>query len=187
MKKLPLILALLIAGTWCFSSCSGDDNDSIAEIYTEWNALNEAWIKEQQARTNPDGSPYYQTIVPDWNTSAYVLIHYFNDRSLTEGNLSPLYTSTVDTRYHLSLYNGVAVDSSTNISTYGPGIFRTKLSEVIAGWSIALSDMRCGDTAEVVIPYAQGYGVSTTSSIAPYSNLKFNIRLVDIPYYEVNP
>ncbi len=187
MKRLPLILALIIAGAWVFTACSSDDNESIAEIYADWNAKNEAWLKEVQTRTNPDGSPYYTTLVPNWNSSAFVLIHYFNDRSLTEGNLSPLYTSTVDTRYHLSYYNDEAIDSSTLVTKYGPGIFRTQLSSVIEGWSIALLDMRCGDTAEVIVPYAQAYGVSASTSILPYSNLKFNIRLVDIPYYEVKP
>lgn len=186
MKRLPLILALIIAGTWFFTACSDDDSDSVAVAYADWHEKNEAWIKEQQTRTNPDGSPYYTTLVPAWNNQAYVLIHYYNDRTLTQGNLSPLYTSTVDTRYHLSYYEGTPVDSSTNISTYGPGIFRTQLSAVVEGWSIALMDMRCGDTAEVIVPYAQAYGVSTTTGILPYSNLKFQIRLVDIPYYEVN-
>ncbi len=167
-------------------SCSDDDNQTYAEIYADWKAENEAWILQQQARTNADGTPYFKTLIPSWNPAGYVLIHYFNDRSLTEGNLSPLYTSTVDTRYYLTYYEGTAIDSSYLQTTYGPGIFRTTVNAVIEGWAIALTDMRCGDTAEVVVPYAQGYGISS-STVLPYSALKFNMSLIDIPYYETNP
>ena len=73
------------------------------------------------------------------------------------------------------------------MTTNGPGIFRTQLTSVIPGWVIAMEDMRVGDTAEVLVPYQQGYGTSTTSGILPYSALKFNVRLVDIVDYEKNP
>jgi FKBP-type peptidyl-prolyl cis-trans isomerase FklB len=48
-------------------------------------------------------------------------------------------------------------------------------------------DMRCGDTAEVVVPYGLAYGSQDRGTIKPYSNLQFNIRLVDIPNYETIP
>ncbi len=187
MKKLPLAFLIVLISSWLLPSCGDDDNTTVAEAYAEWKAKNDAWLLEQQARTNSDGTPYFKTLIPSWNPAGYVLIHYFNDRSETEGNLSPLYTSTVDTRYYLTYYEGTAIDSSYLQTTYGAGIFRTKCSDVIEGWAIALQDMRCGDTAEVVIPYAQGYGVSTSSGVLPYSALKFNMSLVDIPYYETNP
>lgn len=188
MKRLPIIISLITVVTLAvMSSCNSDDNNEIYSLYEEWRDNNEAWIAEQQARTNPDGTPYFETIVPEWNPGTYVLIHYFNDRSETEGNLSPLYTSTIDTRYILHYYNDVAVDSSYNITSPAKGIFRTKLSDVIEGWAIAFETMHVGDTAEIVVPYQSAYGVSTSSSIPPYSNLRFNVRLVDIPYYEVSP
>lgn len=102
------------------TSCSDDDNSSIYGSYAEWRDSNISWMMEQQAKKNPDGSNYYEVVVPNWDPSAYVLIHYFNDRSLTAGNLSPLSTSTIDTRYKGYLYNGVGFDSSTYSSAYGP-------------------------------------------------------------------
>ncbi|MDE7125880.1 MAG: FKBP-type peptidyl-prolyl cis-trans isomerase [Muribaculaceae bacterium] len=47
--------------------------------------------------------------------------------------------------------------------------------------------MRVGDTAEVLIPYSMAYGMSGSGSIPPYSNLRFNVRLVDIVNYETRP
>ncbi|MCM1452738.1 MAG: FKBP-type peptidyl-prolyl cis-trans isomerase [Clostridium sp.] len=187
MKKLPFCILLSIICLWFAPSCSDDDSTTIDEAYKDWAETNAQWLNEQQARTNPDGTAYFKSIIPAWDPSGYVLIHYFNDRAETEGNLSPMYTSTVDTRYHLAYCEGTPIDSSTNITTYGPGIFRTQLTAVIPGWVIAMEDMRVGDTAEVLIPYQQGYGTNTASGILPYSALKFNIRLVDIVDYEKNP
>ncbi len=185
MKKFPIFLLLALGfAAGLLSSCSDDDDNSAYGSYTEWRETNIAWMMEQQARKNPDGSKYYDLVVPAWDPSGYVLIHYFNDRSLTEGNLSPLLTSTVDVRYKGYLSNDVAFDSSSLNTTYGPGIFRTKLNEVITGWAIAFETMHVGDTAEIIIPYQQAYGTSVTSAIPPYSNLRFNVRLVNIHAYE---
>lgn len=187
MKKLPLILLSILCAAAIFSACGGDDQyTELQKTYQAWNDENQAWLEEMTAKKNSDGSDYYQKVSPAWNPSAYVLIHYFNDRQLTEGNLTPMFTSTVDTRYRVTYCNDVALDSSYNLTTWGEGIFRTKPSEVITGWAIALQDMRVGDTAEVVIPYESAYGISSTS-VLPYSNLKFNMSLIDIYAYEVNP
>ncbi len=185
MKKTSFIpLALLAVAS---AACNGDDMKSTWEEYTEWRESNNAWLAEQEARTNADGTPYFTRVVPKWNPNAYVLIHYFNDRSETEGNLSPLYTSTIDTRYFLHLYDGTPCDSSVLSTDPAPGVYRVQLKSTVQGWGIALSDMRCGDTAEVVLPYGVAYGAQNLGTIPPYSNLRFNIRLVDIPYYEAPP
>ncbi len=185
MKKLPLYLLLIALGAALAVSCSKDDNNTLWSAYAEWRKTNTTWLMEKQAMKNPDGSPYYEILVPDWDPSAYVLIHYFNDRTLTEGNLSPLSTSTIDARYIGYLCNDVAFDSSSTQTYYGPGIFRTELNRTISGWIIAFETMRVGDTAEIVIPYEQAYGTSTSSAtIPPFSNLRFNVRLVDIAGYE---
>lgn len=184
-KIIPFILLAFLAAA-LVSSCEKDEQ-STWDKYRDWREANDAWLTAMSAKTNPDGTPYYTRIVPEWNPGSFVLIHYFNDRSETEGNLSPLYTSTVDTRYYLRLYDDTPVDSSYANTDPAPGVFRTRLNTVIQGWSAALCNMRCGDTAEVVIPYGVAYGASDYGTIKPYSNLRFNIRLLDIPYYEASP
>lgn len=155
--------------------CTKNDK-SVWEEYAAYREANNAWLTEMQTRKNPDGTPYYKTIVPQWNPSIFVLIHYFNDRAETEGNLSPLSNSVIKANYHLSLYNGTGVDSAAN--------YQTRLNNTIAGWGVGLADMRCGDTAEIVIPYAAAYGNQSQGTMLPYSNLCFRVRLVDIPFYE---
>ncbi|MDE6343626.1 MAG: hypothetical protein K2L69_02720, partial [Muribaculaceae bacterium] len=94
MKKLLLIFPLLALVA---ASCSDNENDP--DKYLEWMEANNTWLQEQTAKLNPDGTSYYTKLTPEWNSNAYVLIHYFNDRKLTEGNLSPLYTSTISVKY----------------------------------------------------------------------------------------
>lgn len=187
MKKL-LFTASFATLALAFGACNHDDNDIKLSDYDEWRTENDAWLQQIQNRKNPDGSPYYRTLVPLWNPVSFVLIHYFNDRTETQGNLSPLFTSTVDVRYIGYDIKGEPFDSSTNVTANGtPGVARFNCNNVIQGWSIALEDMRVGDTAEVVVPYTVGYGASYTSAIKPFSNLTFNIRLVDINRYEAAP
>lgn len=186
MKKLPLIFFLIVTVCVGFISCISDE-ESTWNDYKDWREANESWLLEQAGKTNPDGSDYYTKLIPSWNSNAYVYIHYFNDRSATLDNLSPMYTSTVDVKYIGHLYDGTAFDSSY-INTYpADSIYRTTLSSVIEGWTIALTNMHVGDSCEVLIPYQHAYGSSEHGDIKPYSALQFNIKLVYIPGYEIQP
>lgn len=188
MKKLLFALGIAAAMA-ALPGCNDDDDQDTWSKYTDWREANNQWLTEMQQRKNADGSAYYKVVVPQWNPATFVLIHYFNDRATTEGNLSPLYTSTVDVRYTGHLYDGQPFDSSSNVTmTSVPGIFRTRINQTISGWAVALSDMRVKDTAEVIVPYGLAYGSTGSGTvIRPYSNLRFNIRLEDIYRYEASP
>ena len=154
----------------------------------EDNNVNNEWLEEQAALKNADGTPYYDRVEDPSNSLGYVLMRYINDRTETEGNYQPMSTSKVNVRYHVSLYDGEGVDSSDLQTSWGPGIFQTVLNTgIIQGWTVAVCEMRVGDTAEVIMPYNMAYGMSGSSNIPPYSNLRFNIRLVDIVNYETRP
>lgn len=185
MKRRSLSIAAMataLAGLM-LASCL---KNNIWDEYEAWRKNNNAWYKEQMNKTNPDGSPYYTILNPDWYPSSGVLIHYFNDRSATAANLSPLMTSTCDVIYCGRYYNDTIFDSSYNLTaSYGDSIFRCKPSETIDGWQIALNDMHIGDSCEIVVPYTQAYGTYGNGSIPPYSALKFNMKLAGIPAYEI--
>lgn len=187
MKK--ILWFIVVAAVIPFlPACNNDDNEYDLNTFKAWKDQNEQWLKEMQAKKNPDGTPYYKTIVPSWNTGAFILMHYFNDRAETADNLSPLYTSTVDVRYIGYNCEDEPFDSSTLENAYGKlGIRRFQCNAVIQGWSIALMDMKVGDTAEIIVPYEIAYNTSNTGTILPYSNLRFNVRLDDIYRYEANP
>ncbi len=185
MKKATFFLLTLFAVGAFLPACKSEDDD--VKLMKEWRDVNNEWLAEMQARKNADGTPYYKVVVPKWDPSSFVLMHYFNERTDDPLALTPLYTSTVDVRYRLTLYNGVACDSSSTMTENGPGIYRAQLNDLVDGWAAAVCEMNVGDTAEVIIPYALGYGSMTMGSIPAYSNLKFNIRLADIYLYEKSP
>jgi len=188
MRKLLSIIAVLSLSLTFFAACSDDDEDTIVydlADYQEWRAQNDAWVTEMQQRKNPDGTPYYTTVIPSWDPGIFVLMHYFNDRAETEGNLTPLSNSTVDVRYNGYTCEGEGFDSSTYVNRYGKlGIARFSCNQVITGWTAAMEQMRVGDTVEIIVPYKAAYGTQYTSALKPYSSLRFNIRLEDIYRYE---
>ena len=181
MKRFPLICLLVCTATVLLTSCLGEN-----KVDNTWRKANEAFYEQQKQRKNSDGSNYFKAVTAAWDSSAQVLVHWHNDTNLTKNNLKPLYTSTVDVKYKLNLYNGAPLDSSYKRTTPADSIFRTKLTSgsVIAGWAVALTNMHVGDSCEVVIPQSMGYGPTTFGGVKGFSTLVFNIKRVDIAAYE---
>lgn len=184
---LPLLLLLLLLPALAGCSKKDDDADKQAttwDKYTDYREANLTWLAQEELRTNPDGTPFYERLSPAWNPNAYILIHWFNDRRATAGNLQPMLTSTANVWYVGRNYKYQVFDAdstSVNGRTFA-------VNGVIDGWQIALQYMHVEDTVQIVCPYQQAYGSSTPSAlILPYSALQFNIRLRDLPTYEVKP
>ncbi|MFI3239318.1 MAG: FKBP-type peptidyl-prolyl cis-trans isomerase [Bacteroidales bacterium] len=173
---------ILIALAAC--SLETDNNWS---TYEEWREANDEWMAEKAELLDEDGKLYYTRVQAAWDDaeSSYVLMKYFNDTTLTENNLKPLYTSTVDVKYIGRTYEDEAVDSSYLLTEPADSVLRTTVSGVVGGWMIALQNMHIGDSCEVLIPYQQAYGSDGIGDILPYSALQFHMKLVDIPGYVI--
>ena len=178
MKKILISIALAALATVGFTSCNDDDDTSSSD--REWLELNNNWYVEQLNRKNADGTPYFSYVRPAWFPQSNVLIHYFNDRSLTQGNLQPLLTSTVTVKYKGQLYDGTVFDSTA--TTGSDTVRNLSVSDLILGWKLALTQMHVGDSVELVIPYSEGYGNTASSSIRAYSTLRFGLKLVGTTY-----
>ncbi len=170
------ILGALLLPAFC-SSCMSDEEKTWND-YKEWRAANDNWLQEQIA------TGQYQKFTPEWNEELNVRMRWLNDRSKTEGNLTPYYTSTVAVKYKGWLYDGTPFDSSY-LQTDSLAIL--KLTGLIPGWVIAMEHMKVGDKVELLVPYESAYGSSAIGKILPYSVLRFEMELRDIPSYEVRP
>ena len=177
MKKFFYTVILAIVALTMLNSCLGK---SVYDEYKDWREANDEWYGRQAA------SGQYTTVVASWDPSAQVLMRWHNDTMLTKNNLKPLVTSTVDVKYRLRLYDGTAMDSSYLVSSPADSIYRALISSNVEGWMIALTHMHVGDSCTVVIPYHQGYGSTKKGDIKPYSNLIFDLKLVDIYKYRAN-
>ena len=168
---------MAIVAITMMDSCLGK---SYEDEYKDWRIANEEWYQRQAT------SGQYTTLIAPWDPSAQTLIHWHNDTMLTKDNLKPLITSTVDAKYLLRLYDGTRVDSSY-VSGSTDSIYRSMVNLNVEGWMIALTHMHVGDSCTVIIPYPQGYGSTYKSDVlVPYSNLIFDIKLVDIYKYKAN-
>lgn len=170
-------------GLLTLTACNADsDDDKKEEVDQEWVDANNAYYDSEASRVDADGSLFYTRIVPQWNSNASILMHRFTDPALTAGNLVPMITSTVNVKYEGKLYDGTVFDNSYSATD---SLYTTKVSNVVEGWAIALCNMHVMDSVRVVIPAGQGYGSSSHGSIPAFSTLVFDIKLVDIPGYEI--
>ena len=182
MKKL-LYIILVAAVAPLLSSCLGDD-DNNSDTYKEWREQNDQWMQLRLAEKDASGNPVYQKVTANWDTKAYVLMKWHNDRSQTIGNLQPISTSTVDVKYEVMTIDSTLIDSSKDRVTPAQGVYRTVLNKNITGWMMGIPQMHIGDSCTILIPYNQAYGNVTSNGLKPYSSLIFNVKLVGIPAYE---
>jgi FKBP-type peptidyl-prolyl cis-trans isomerase FklB len=174
MKKFLFSVMLALVAVTSLESCL----NSIEDEYKDWRLSNDSWYQQQL------NSGQYTLLTAPWDPSATTLIRWHNDTMLTKDNLKPLITSTVDAKYYLRLYDGTPVDSSY---TATDSIYRSIVNQNVEGWMIALTRMHVGDSCTIVIPYQQGYGsVKRSNVLLPYSNLIFDVKLVDIYKYKAN-
>lgn len=179
---------MLVAVLAVVSACNSDDkkSENTWTRYKEWRETNIKYFAEKRDSIGPDGKLFYDTYFPMWNPGAEILIHYFNDRAETAGNLQPMLTSTCAVRYIGHLCNDVPFDSTYTLTKYGQkGVTFLKPQNCVQGMAMALMDMHVGDSCEVIIPYSLGYGAQASGVLLPYSAMRFNLRLTDIPYYEI--
>ena len=174
-------MALACSPALFLSSCFHDD-EPVDEKYKEWKEQNDQYVTREMERTDENGEPYYTKIVPSWAPETFTLVHWHNDRKLTENKLMPISTSTVDITYELFDINGEKIsDSFSNRDS----IYTSRPNQNIIGVWAALTSMHEGDSVTLVIPSQAGYGKATYSDIKPYSTLIYNIKLKAIPAYEI--
>lgn len=175
MKTKHLILAAIaLVG---LSACLSDE-EKAWNNYRKWRDKNETWLNEQVA------SGQYTKFVPEWNPDLKVYMRWLNDRAQTQGNLTPLYTSTVAMKYKGWLYEGTPFDSSY-LQTDSIAVMQ--LNTLISGMVVAMEQMHVGDRVEIIVPYQAAYGAASVGNVPPYSVLRFDIDLRDIPNYETRP
>jgi FKBP-type peptidyl-prolyl cis-trans isomerase FklB len=88
----------------------------------------------------------------------------------------PTETDRVKVHYHGTLINGTVFDSSVNRGE--PASFG--VTQVIAGWTEALKLMPVGSKWKLYIPYDLAYGAQDRGTIKPFSNLIFEVELLEI-------
>ncbi len=181
MKKTVKTLLLAAAAAGIIggaSSCKKSDLEEVWDEYKEWRTANDEWLREATI------SGRYTRIAPKWNKNINVLIRWENDTTKTSGNYVPLYTSSVTIKYKGWLMDGTAFDSSYS---YTDSVRTMQCKDFVPGLIAAMEVMHVGDKVEMILPYTAAYGSSSYGDVPPYSCLRFEIELRDIPKYELRP
>ena len=98
-------------------------------------------------------------------------------RVLQEGNgdIHPSVNSVITAHYTGKTIDGKVFDSSRDSIPLA-----IRLRDLIAGWVIAMQQMRVGDRWEIYIPSELGYGKFSQPGIPAHSTLIFDVELLSI-------
>ena len=162
-------------------SCSEDEGDT--EEYADWQNRNDAAIDQWAANSSYRRiRTYTQDDSSTGKNSDYIYVEVLETGTGTE---SPLQTDTTRVAYRGRLLpsatyaEGYVFDESYlgdfNWSTVGT----SSGASWIEGFQTALLNMHVGDRWRVYIPYNLAYGSSSTTTRPAYSNMIFDLALVD--------
>ena len=180
--KYILLGVILFPLVGMVSSCSEDD--SVTDEFANWQERNEAKTDQWAASGLKKIRVFTQDNTTTGNNDDFIYVEVLESG---EGTESPLFTDTVRVAYRGRLIpttnyaNGLVFDETYlgDFSWHTAGMSTMAVNTLVEGFSTALMNMHKGDYWRVYIPYLLGYGTTSTNSIPGYSNLVFDIALLD--------
>ena len=172
MKVTRTAAAILLTGLAAmpFASCIKGEHDD----YEAWREQNDAYLASLNTTE-------YELVVPDWAPQNSVYIKWHNDRSLTADSLVAMSNSTLDIKYELFDIEGNRLGDSYMSKD---SVYQSRPNQNVVGMWIAMTSMRVGDSATLIIPYPSGYGAQVRGDIKPYTNLIYNVKIKGIKALE---
>ena len=165
-------------------SCSEDESGNTEE-FVDWQATNDAAINEWAASSSLRKiRSYLQDETAPATNKDYIYVEVLESG---EGWVSPLSSDSARVAYRgrllpsKSYYYGYIFDQSYlgDFDESTMGVADVLVSGTVPGFSTALQNMHLGDRWRVYIPYTLGYNTVSSSTIPAYSNLIFEIVLID--------
>ena len=177
-----LLLSLLLLS---YTSCSEDD--STTDEFANWQERNDATIDQWAASGMRKIRVFTQDDTTTGKSSDYIYVQVLESGDGTE---SPLYTDTVRVAYRGRLIpttnytDGFVFDETYlgDFSWHTAGMSTMAISgsiSLVSGFATALMNMHKGDRWLVCIPYQLGYNAASQGSVTAYSDLIFDIALLD--------
>ena len=178
-----LLLSLLLLS---YTSCSEDD--STTDEFANWQERNDATIDQWAASGMRKIRVFTQDDTTTGKSSDYIYVQVLESGDGTE---SPLYTDTVRVAYRGRLIpttnyaDGFVFDETYlgDFSWHTAGMSTMAIggssSALVSGFATALMNMHKGDRWLVHIPYQLGYNAASQGSVTAYSDLIFDIALLD--------
>ncbi len=177
------LCCLCCFGCLCsLTSCSEEDPDE--EEFADWQARNDAVIATWASGSFDRKILTYtkNDNVTNLTSSDYIYVEEIEKGETSE---SPLYTDTVRVAYRARLIpsysysEGLIIDQSYIGEFDWSTIGTADGCSWIDGFATALQNMHRGDYWKVYVPYNLAYGSASTSTRPAYSNIIFDIAIVD--------
>ena len=171
-----------------FSLCACSEDDATTDEFANWRERNDATTDQWAASGMKRIRTFTQDDTPTGKSSDYIYVEVLEAGDGTE---SPLYTDTVRVAYRGRLIpttnyaNGFVFDETYvgDFSWHTAGVATMAISgtksSLVNGFATALMNMHKGDRWLVHIPYQLGYNATSSGSVTAYSNLTFDIALLD--------
>ena len=171
-----------------FSLCACSEDDATTDEFANWRERNDATTDQWAASGMKRIRTFTQDDTSTGKSSDYIYVEVLEAGDGTE---SPLYTDTVRVAYRGRLIpttnyaNGFVFDETYvgDFSWHTAGVATMAISgtksSLVNGFATALMNMHKGDRWLVHIPYQLGYNATSSGSVTAYSNLTFDIALLD--------
>ena len=174
-----LLLSLLLLS---YTSCSEDN--SVTDEYANWQERNDAMTEQWAASGMKKIRVYTQDDTLAGKNSDYIYVQVLE---AGDGEESPLFTDTARVAYRgrliptTSYVDGYVFDESYlgDFSWHTAGMSTFYCGGMVPGFTTALMNMHKGDHWRVYVPYPLGYNASSSGSVLAYSNLIFDIAMLD--------
>ncbi len=188
-----LCAASFILHSLCFISCSAED--VTIEEYPDWQSRNNEAIDQWAANSSYRKiRTYIQDETAASKNSDFIYVEVLETG---DGETSPIATDTVRVAYRGRLLPSTTYKEGYVFDQTYLGDFDWKTMGVapnataanfMQGFSTAVQNMHIGDRWRVYIPYTLMYGSASSTSYPAYSNMIFDIALVDYwPSGETRP
>ena len=180
--KYILLSMILFPLVGMVSSCSEDD--SVTDEYANWQERNDAVTDQWAASSMRKIRVYTQDDTSVGQNSDYIYVEVLE---VGDGTDSPIFTDTARVAYRGRMIpttnnaEGYVFDQTYlgDFSWHTAGMMTSSVDALVRGFTTALMNMHTGDRWRVYIPYQIGYNASSQGSLQAYSNLIFDIALLD--------
>ena len=177
-----VFISLIFHFSFFISSCSEDN--SATDEFANWQERNEAMTDQWAASGMRKIRVYTQDDSSAGKNSDYI---YVKVLEAGEGTGSPIFSDTARVAYRGRLIptenyaDGFVFDESYvgDFSWHSAGVSTYYCGGLVSGFTTALMNMHKGDRWLVHIPYQLGYNTSSQGSVTAYSNLIFDIAMLD--------
>ena len=196
--KVKYFLWSLVA-VLCLASCKEEDN-TVVEEFPDWLHRNDVYYSDlyYAAKDKIDAGDNTWMIFQGFNKPTaiyqfqyydYVVVEKIPEPTIDNSaeTHSPYDTDSVEVHYIGKLIPSTSYPDGAEFDRSFDGKFdevvatpaKFYVGGLIAGFRTALQHMHRKDHWRIYIPFQLGYGVSATGSIPAFSNLIFDVRLVD--------